>query len=515
VSKSSMISICSEANFGSYNLFHTRDGRAFVDLKIDAHRETLPVRSDGVRRWLERQHIEHTGLMPSSSAVGSAIRLLEGRAHEGPEREVHIRVADHDGRVFLDLADDRGRVVEVGPDGWRVIDDPPVHFLRGPEMRPLPVPEAGGSIDMLRSLINVDDDAFVLITSWLLDAIRAGYEHPILVVEGAEGSAKSTLLAILQASIDPTFEPTPGLPCNERELVNDVGRGYLRAYDNVSGISTAMSNALCRLVTAGGPPIVMTGMERMVLRRDLADRCVFVTCESKEHCLARSVLLAEIERLRPKILGVILDILCHGLCNLPSTETDGLTRMADFELWANACETGLWPKGTFSTAYRANRAAAAEDQLDADPVASAVRVLMASRFTWAGNATKLYLTLAPTFETMGSSSGKPVSPRDLSVKLRKAVPSLAKIGIDISFDRHGHSRDRVIAISVAADAQGTESDAACGAIAPHAPKPSSAPSATQSDVGFGSSEEAGVNGGGERLADHADNADDADACPPR
>jgi hypothetical protein len=30
----------------------------------------------------------------------------------------------------------------------------------------------------------------------------------------------------------------------------------------------------------------------------------------------------------------------------------------------------LWPKGTFSAAYRANRAAAAEDQLEADAVAS-------------------------------------------------------------------------------------------------------------------------------------------------
>jgi hypothetical protein len=186
--------------------------------------------------------------------------------------EVYIRVARRDDRVvYLDLADDRRRVVEVGPDGWRIINDPSVHFLRGPDMRPLPAPETGGSIEMLRSLINVDDDDFILVTAWLVGAFRAGNEHPILIIEGAEGSAKSTLLAVLQAIIDPALGPTPGLPRSERELLGVAGSCYLRAFDNVPAISTSMSNALCRFVTAGGPPIVMTSIERMVLRREKAN----------------------------------------------------------------------------------------------------------------------------------------------------------------------------------------------------------------------------------------------------
>jgi hypothetical protein len=34
--------------------------------------------------------------------------------------------------------------------------------------------------------------------------------------------------------------------------------------------------------------------------------------------------------------------------------------MADFALWATACETGLWPAGTFTRAYTANRKTAIE-----------------------------------------------------------------------------------------------------------------------------------------------------------
>ena len=329
---------------------------------------------------------------------------------------------------------------------------------------------------MLRSLLNVDDEAFVLIIAWLLGAFRAGHEHPILVIEGAEGSAKSTLLAILQALVDPALGPMLGLPRSERELLSEAGTGYLRAYDNVPAISTAMSNALCRHVTAGGAPIAMTSIERMVLRRDLADRCVSVTCAPKQNCQPRSMLFADIELCLPKIMGVIFDILSHGLRELPKTSTENLARMADFELFAAACETAVWPAGTFSSAYRENRAAAAEDQLDADPVASAVRILMAGRSTWSGNATKLHVMLAPTFETMGTK-GMPASPRDLSVKLRNAVPSLRKLGIKIAFDRHGHGRDRIISIS--AESEGAALDTLSAPLAPS----SSASSASSAETG--------------------------------
>jgi hypothetical protein len=182
--------------------------------------------------------------------------------------------------------------------------------------------------------------------------------------------------------------------------------------------------------------------------------------------------------------------------------------MADFELWSNACETALWPKGTFSAAYRVNRAAAAEDQLDADPVASAVRILMAGRSTWAGNATKLHITLAPTFGTMGTT-GMPVSPRDLSVKLRKAVPSLRKIGIEIAFDRHGHDRDRIISISADSDAVGPNT--LSGPIAPSVPDTTPASSASSSKQGRrgsdGAAETNADDGGRWNKADHADDAD--------
>jgi hypothetical protein len=60
--------------------------------------------------------------------------------------------------------------------------------------------------------------------------------------------------------------------------------------------------------------------------------------------------------------------------------------MADFALWATACETAWWPAGTFKNAYWVNRRSAVESIIEADPVAQCVRELMEQRITWAGTA---------------------------------------------------------------------------------------------------------------------------------
>jgi len=68
--------------------------------------------------------------------------------------------------------------------------------------------------------------------------------------------------------------------------------------------------------------------------------------------------------------------------------------MADFALWATACESALWPPGTFWAAYCGNRDEAVEGVSVADPVAAAVRAFMAVRTEWTGTASNLLGALA-------------------------------------------------------------------------------------------------------------------------
>ena len=77
--------------------------------------------------------------------------------------------ADSTSRLYLDLGDETWRAVEIDAAGWRVIDNPPVRFRRASGMKPLPIPAAGGSVETLRSFLNVQSDAdFVLVVAWAL-----------------------------------------------------------------------------------------------------------------------------------------------------------------------------------------------------------------------------------------------------------------------------------------------------------------------------------------------------------
>ncbi len=122
--------------------------------------------------------------------------------------------------------------------------------------------------------------------------------------------------------------------------------------------------------------------------------------------------------------------------------------MADFALWATACEGALWPEGTFWRAYAVNRDEAVDSVIEADPVGSAVCSLMATRTEWTGTASDHQGALSEEVgETVRRAKAWPATARALSGRLRRAVTFLRKVGIDIVFAKEGRARTRTIRIS--------------------------------------------------------------------
>src|SRR5262245_43038440 len=448
-------------------LFHTAAGTAFADITIDGHRETWPIRSKRFRGWLRRRYYQATGGAASAAEVRSALDLLEARAQfDGPERAVYVRIAEQAGHIYLDLADEQWRAVDIGPDGWRVIGCPPVRFRRPAGMLPLPVPQQGGSLEALNSFLNLAGrDDFVLIVAWLLGALRSGGPYPLLAISGEQGSAKTVLSKLLKAPIDPNSAPLRSLSREERELMIAANNGYLLAFDNLSGLPVWLSDALCRLASGGSfavrqlysddeevlfeaaRPILLNGIEEVISRPDLGDRAIFLTLAPIGEALRRpeNELWREFEIARPRILGALLDAAVQGLRALGRVHLDRLPRMADFAIWATACETALWPVGTFARAYGANRWSAIEGMIDADPVAACVREIVAERSSWTGSAADL-LRAGADRNSISSPTGWPKNPRALAGRLRRAQTFLRALGIDIAFSREGRAGSRIIRI---------------------------------------------------------------------
>src|SRR5499427_1846777 len=443
------------------DLFHTPTGVAFADLTINGERRTWAIRSNTFRAWVRRSHYEATGTALDAAALRSTLDLLEARAlFDAPERPVQVRIAEHAGHIYLDLADDHWRAVEIGPGGWRVIGSPPVRFRRPAGMLPIPAPERGGSVEALTSRLNLPSrNDFVLIVAWLLAALRFGGPYPLLAISGEQGSAKTVLSKLLKSLVDPNVAPVRSLVREERDLVIAANNSHVLAFDNLSGLPYALSDAFCRLATGASfglrqlytdadevlfqaaRPIILNGIDDVIGRSDLADRALFLTLPpiADRRRRVERQLWREFGVARPRILASLLDAATHGLRNMPDIHLEQLPRMADFAVWATACEPAFWPTGTFARAYQANSKAAIEDLIDVDPVAARVRQIMTNRSTWTGSASDL-LRAGADLAGPGLPSGAaawPKNPRALAGRLRRAQTFLRVRGIHIAFAREG------------------------------------------------------------------------------
>ena len=140
---------------------------------------------------------------------------------------------------------------------------------------------------------------------------------------------------------------------------------------------------------------------------------------------------------------------------LPHVRLQRLPRMADFALWATACEGAFRPAGTLEAAYSNNRRDAIENIVDADPVAAHVREIMADRAQWTGSASDLLRvgTNVAGNAMVGNRSGWPKNPRALAGRLRRAQTLLRTLGIEIVFGREGRLGTRTIRITATGENQ--------------------------------------------------------------
>jgi len=164
-----------------WDMWHTPAPDAYATVPANAHLESWPVRSTMFKRFVLKRFFEEEGKAMGSDALTAAINVMEANAlFDGDEHDVHLRVAEHDGNIYVDLCNDEWQVVEITPTGWQVIDESPVRFRRSKGMLPLPIPERGGTVMQLRSFLNVDDTSWKLIVGWLVAALRPRGPYPLL-----------------------------------------------------------------------------------------------------------------------------------------------------------------------------------------------------------------------------------------------------------------------------------------------------------------------------------------------
>lgn len=437
--------------------FLTSDREVFADIALNGHRETWPVSSTQYSEWLMHRFFEEKERIPTAAQLKNAIHFLQARASvcESARHDVQLRVAEQDGNIYLDLADQSWRAIEISAEGWTIVNNPPVRFRRTAAMRSLPTPERGGSIDELRLFLNTDDSSFTLAVAFVLDALRVGRPHPVLYLAGGEGTAKSTATLVLANLIDPQHAKLRSLPA-VRDLFVAAHNQAILCYDNISAISPSVSDALCQMSSgagfakrknytddaefriSGSRAVILNGIDNCITRPDLADRAIILNLSRLNSRRSEDEFWAAFEAARPGILGAVLDLAVHGLANLSRVRVKNLVRVADFQRWAAACLADVSEPAALNRALAANMSDTVETLVDSDPIAKAVGAFMVGRSDWAGTAAELLIELTRHDQTEARVSRLPNWPRDparLSKALRALQATLAKAGISVEFDK--------------------------------------------------------------------------------
>jgi hypothetical protein len=454
-------------------LFHDHERQGYATIPIGDRKENWPLRSTNFRRWLSERFYQLYGKSPGGQAVADAILTLEGKADFGaPEHAVHVRLAEHEGKIYLDLADKDWQVVEVDAVGWRIVRESPVKFRRPRGVQSLPLPQRGGTVAELRRFVNAEatDSDYCLLVGWVLQALRPRGPYPVLCLHGEQGCAKSTLARVVRCLIDPNISPLRSAPRNPHDLMIAATNAWVVAFDNLSHLQDWLSDALCRLATGGGfstrelytndeekifdamRPCVLTSIEDLASRGDLLERSIILRFPEIKATNRRTEkqFWVEFEEARPRILGALLSALSEALARVDTVQLDSLPRMADFAVWATAAEPGLgWPRGSFLQAYQLNQREANQLALEGSLVYEPLRKLLEQENEWKGSATDLLERLAQLAgEQATKSSNWPKKPNALSGHLRRLAPNLRRVGVGVEFDRKpGGGRGRSILLT--------------------------------------------------------------------
>lgn len=447
-------------------LVHDSKGHGYATITADGHKGTWPINSKGFTSYLRARFLAAYGKVAAGQAVRDAVETLEAEAaRKGPEHRVSLRIAEHAGGVYLDLCNEKWEAVEITADGWRVVSNPPVKFVRMRGMLCLPTPTRGGVVEELRPFVNVASQRdFRLVVAFLLGALQPDRPKLGLAVSGEQGSGKSALLKVLRQLLDPNEAEKRPLPKDVRSLMIAGVNSALLSFDNISRLSPDIADALCSIMTGAGHAeralytdademlfkvtraVMFNGIPDLTERADLADRMIALMLSEipANKRQDEGEFWTAFDVARPRILGALFDAVAGALREMPTVKVERLPRMADAAKWVTAAETVLgWEKGTFLADFNGIREETSAVVLEASPVPAALATLLVQsgeptegdRLQWHGTAERLHAMLRDIATANGNQRRFPAAPNALGTELRRLAPALQERGIRVSFSR--------------------------------------------------------------------------------
>lgn len=454
-----------------FELFHNQDDSGFAIVKSREVQKIIKIQSNELRKYLSANYYKTYGSSANSNVLKEVIEVLEARAfHDGTKKQTYARVANVMNKIYIDICNDARQCVEIDATGFRVLNQSPVMFERKSGTVSLPMPEHDGHCMQLKEFINVQDEQFPLVIAWVIGALRGIPPFPILIVQGTQGSGKSTFTEILRKIVDPSEVLLRGVIKDERDLVVSAKSSHVIVMDNISKLNYEMTDRLCQMSTGGGfskrklysdcdevllkvqNPIVLNGINFMPDRPDLLERSILIDLPPLTSMWgSKDQLMQRFDECLPKILGALYTQLSNALRELPNTKLETYPRMADFALFLVASETGLdLEYGSTVNLLEKNQDELASYSIDENVFAAVLFDFLRQTKTFSGTTYDLLKALNAFTGSYGgnkyyyaqSNPDWPRGPQKVGRIMARMRPYLIRLGVKIeksrSSDKHSH-----------------------------------------------------------------------------
>jgi len=448
-------------------LFIDQYKEPYVVISRDNHNEVIPIKGSSFRLWLQGLYFSTSGHACNAEAIKSAIETLEAKAQfKGAGLiKLHNRVAWHNGELWYDLSDEEWLAIHITSDSWEIVKDSPTLFRRYKNQIPQLQPLKEGNLDLLFDFINITDEkSKLLIKVWIAASFIPDFPHPILIISGAQGSAKTYFFKLLKLLIDPGTKQTDSLPSKPEDLIKKLNNNYTTFLDNLGQIPNWSSDIICRAITGEGYSerklytnneeeilsfkrvVGLNGINLAASQPDILDRSITIELERipPEKRRSEQEIDARFKEALPEILGGIFYSLSKTYKLYPEAKlkmSGRLPRMADFAEYGYAIAEALGNQGEeFIEAYNDNIGILHNKVVSEDPIAITLKQFMLDKKKWEGSSHYLLKELNDIASMLRINIyDKQVWPQQgkiLTKKMNVLKTNLNEIGISIETSIH-------------------------------------------------------------------------------
>jgi hypothetical protein len=406
----------------------------------------------GLRADLAARYFADTGAAAGGQALTDSTLILEGLAATQTPERLHLRVAEHDGTIYVDTGRQDGQVIRIGQGRWAVTTTAPVRFLRTKLTGAMPLPPRDGDVSRLWDFVNVaTEDRPVLLAALIAALVQCDVPHPVLALFAEQGSAKSTTTRMLVDLVDPSPVPLRQAPRDTDSWVTSASGSWVVALDNLSAIPPWLSDSLCRAATGDGNVkralytdadlavvkfrrcVIVNGIDVGAVRPDLAERLATVELRriDRHQRQSEATLRHEWQQALPGILGGLLNVAAAVHQRLETISVDQSPRMADYGRTLAAVDEVLATNGLSRFLSRADQLS--EESLSADPFIERLRLHTQEPLVGKSGGDLLAMA-TPVGDHWRRPREWPKNGRDVTTILRRHAPALRSLGWAIEDD---------------------------------------------------------------------------------